>query len=465
MYKKKIKNWARTTSSYPKKYYLPKTEEQLVSIIKDAIETKTPIKVCGKRHSYNNIFESDKNGILISLKKFNKILNVNQKDKTVTFQAGASTPQLLLFLKKHNLTIPNLGTNIMDNFIGACSNGYNGSGITYQIQSGYIQALTLISGTGKKIKITKNDELFAVFGVNIGALGIITEVTIKCEESFKLHLQTERVNYTDFKKNITSLLKTNKHIKFIWAPHTSIYQLWKANETTKKQNGYWQKFKVYFWDGLIINSFLHAFLLYFAAINNKLIPKINLFLTNLLVPYKGELIYNSYWIYFLPHLLKQDTVEFAVPIEHTFNFFEDLQKIIEKQPFFVQTPIEIRFVKRDSFWLSPAFEKDVCYVGTKTHFLPLIKNDTYKLYFQAFNNLIEKYQGKPHWGKQLYMSKKYIKTHYPKWNEFWKVAEILDPNKLFDNAFLANLRVSNEELNKTTLSQKLTKELKSHKLL
>ena len=150
---------------------------------------------------------------------------------------------------------------------------------------------------------------------------------------------------------------------------------------------------------------MHGLLLYFAAINNKLIPKINLFLTNLLVPKQGELIYSSYWIYFLPHLLKQDTVEFAVPIEHTFNFFEDLQKIIEKTPFFVQTPIEIRFVKKDSFWLSPAYEKDVYYVGIKPFFTP-IKSNKYKLYFQAFNNLIEKYQGKPHWGKQLYMSKK-----------------------------------------------------------
>ena len=191
----------KNNSKLSKKYYLPKTEQQLVSIIKNAIETKTPIKVCGKRHSYNNIFESDENGILISLKKFNQILNVNQKDKTVTFQAGASTPQLLLFLKKHNLTIPNLGTNIMDNFIGACSNGYHGSGINYQIQSGYIQALTIISGTGKKIKITKNDELFKVFGVNIGALGIITEVTIKCEES---------LNYT-FKQKEQTILILKKH--------------------------------------------------------------------------------------------------------------------------------------------------------------------------------------------------------------------------------------------------------------
>ena len=57
--------------------------------------------------------------------------------------------------------------------------------------------------------------------------------------------------------------------------------------------------------------------------------------------------------------------------------------------------------------VKPAFNKDVCYVGTK-HILPGFRSNKYKNYFQAFNNLIEKYKGKPHWGKQLYMSEDYL---------------------------------------------------------
>lgn len=185
----------------------------------------------------------------------------------------------------------------------------------------------------------------------------------------------------------------------------------------------------------------------------------------MLVPQKGELVYSSYWIYFLPHLLKQDTIEFAIPVKHTFNFFEDLQQLIEKKPFYVQTPIEIRFVKKDSFWLSPAYKKDVCYIGTKTHFLPLIQNKKYKYYFQEFNNLVEKYEGKPHWGKQLYMSKRYLIKQYSKWGEFWKLAEILDPNNLFDNRFLSELRLKKSDLEKVSLSESMSKELKRFKLL
>ena len=465
MIKKKFNNWAKTTACKPKNYYTPTSEKELQQIINTCIKNKTPYKVCGKRHSYNSIFHNHHNGILISLKKFNKIKNIDPSTKIVTFEAGVSTPQLLLALKKHHLTIPNLGTNIMDNFIGACSNGYHGSGITYQIQSAMIQSMIVITANGKKLTINKKDALFEAFGVNIGALGIIIEVTIKCEQLCKLHLETEQMTYKVFKDNFDKLLKCNKHMKYIWAPHTSIYQLWKANETTKKENSLWTKWKVYFWDGIIINSLLHAALLYIAAIKKSLIPWINQFLTSLLVPKKGELVYNSYWIYFLPHLLKQDTIEFAIPIEQTFNFFEELQKMINNTPYLVQTPIEIRFVKKDSFWLSPAFNKDVCYVGTKTHFLPGFRSNKYKNYFQAFNNLIEKYKGKPHWGKQLYMSEDYLLSNYPKWNDFWKLATILDPDKLLDNAFINKLRVSDTKLANITLDKKVTSELKKQNIL
>lgn len=465
MFKKTITNWAKTVKTNTRCYYTPKTEEELVSIIQQCIKTNTPIKVCGKRHSYNGIFLNQPEGVLLSLKKLNKILNIDTNKQLVTFQAGASTPKLLYKLKKYNLTIPNLGTNIMDNFIGACSNGYHGSGMTYQIQSSLIQSITIITGQGKKLVINRTDKLFDAFGVNIGALGIIIEVTIKCEKSFKLNLKTKQMDYLDFKKNFHQLLKNNKHIKFIWAPHTTIFQLWCANETTKKQDSFFKKIKIYFWDGIIINSILHGFLLYIASINKKFIPKINYFITRLLVPQKGEVIYNSYWIYFLPHLIKQDTIEFAIPIKDTFSFFEELQQVIKTKPFFVQTPIEIRFVKNDNFWLSPAYKNDVCYIGTKTHFLPFFRTENYKLYFQAFNNLIEKYHGKPHWGKQLYMSKSYIKTHYEKWDEFWTLSSILDPMNLFSNTFLDQIKTEKEKISLKNLSKEIKIELKKHQLL
>ena len=462
--KKKFTNWAKTTSCYPKKYICPKTENEIISLVNHCFSSNSCIKVCGTRHSYNNIFHNADKGYLISLKKFNKIESVDQKNSLVTFQAGAKTPILLMKLKKYGLTIPNLGTNIMDNFIGACSNGYHGSGITYGIQSCMIQSLDLITGTGKKITITKDDPLFKALGVSIGALGIIIRVTIKAEKSFKLKLNTRRINYQDLKENFKDYLTRNKHMKMIWTPHSELYQLWEANETTETQSSLWVKFKAYFWDGIIINSVLHGLLLVIAYFKESFTPTLNLIVSKLLVPKKGEIIFNSYWVYFLPHAIKQDVVEFAFPIEKTFEFLESIQTLID-DGFFIQTPIEVRFVKADNFWLSPAYQRDVCYVGTKVQLLPLLPKPNYEPYFKAFNKLVEKFNGKPHWGKQLYMSESYIKNQYKNWDQFWKCASILDPKKLFTNAFLDNIRLTDDQLQNIVLNSDIENSLKSHKLI
>ncbi|RAP29546.1 hypothetical protein DID76_03935 [Candidatus Marinamargulisbacteria bacterium SCGC AG-414-C22] len=458
MFTKKIKNWAKTTACSPAAYLFPDTESAIQTIVTDCFNKNVPVKVCGKRHSYNSIFHNANNGILINLKKFNAIEKI--ANNNVTFQAGASTPQLLYKLKKHGLTIPNLGTNIMDNFIGACSNGYHGSGINYGIQSNMIEECDIIIGTGKKLTIKKDDELFKALGVNIGALGIIIRVTITCEPLTQLELTTTPITFQDINTYIKQTLPTNKHVKFVWTPHSTQVQLWQANSTTKPSSSWLSALKAYVIDGIIINTIFHALLLYVAYFFKQITPWVNVTIGHFLMSKPGQLIFPSYWIYFLPHALKQDTIEFAFDRKHTTAFLHDLAELIIQQNIYVQTPIEVRFVKQDSFWLSPAYEKDVCYVGTKIHFLPGLPRPEYKTYFKAFNTLVEKYNGKPHWGKQLYMSRTYLEKTYEKWFEFWHVADLLDPKKIFNNTFLSKIRPVST--NTISLPNKLIEELKKH---
>ena len=63
------------------------------------------------------------------------------------------------------------------------------------------------------------------------------------------------------------------------------------------------------------------------------------------------------------------------------------------------------------------------------------------------------------------MSKSYLIKQYSKWGEFWKLAEIFDPNNLFDNRFLSELRLKKSDLEKVSLSESMSKELKRFKLL
>ena len=439
MFSKKIKNWAKTTTCQPQEVYYPKSEQEITHIIIKANQTKTPLKVIGKGHSYNKIFHPGKNGKLISLKKFNQVENIDSCSHQVTFQAGLSTPQLILKLKKHNLALSNLGTNIMDNFSGACSTGYHGSGIEYGIQSSFILSMDIITGEGKKLTIKKKDPLYNALGVGLGSFGVIIRLTIQCEPLYALNIKTKKTSFTSIKTNFLSLLNKNDHFKFIWVPHTDTFQTWTANRTIKTHSSLLTKIKLYFFDGIVINNFFHELLLYFAYFQEKLTPSINHLMASLLIKDKGEVTFSNEWAFFLPHVIKQDAIEYAIPIENTFDFFSDLMDLIKKEKFYVQSPIEVRFVKKDDFWMSPAYQKDVCYIGTKFHLVRGLPRRHYENYFTKVTELIQHYQGRPHWGKPLYMSKDYLAKVYPKFNEFWSVVKKLDPNQIFMNSFLKKL--------------------------
>ena len=96
----------------------------------------------------------------------------------------------------------------------------------------------------------------------------------------------------------------------------------------------------------------------------------------------------------------------------------------------------------------------MCYVGTKSHLLPGQKIH-YQSYFKDVSALVELYEGRPHWGKQLYSEPNYYETVFPKWKEFWTLIRILDKERLCSNEWLDSMSYSPTEKEIKTLKQTL----------
>jgi sugar-1,4-lactone oxidase-like protein len=433
-------NWAKTYSSNAKEIQYPTSKDEIISIVKDANQTQTKLKVIGGGDSYNDIFCPNENGILISLEKYNRLLCVDLKTNIVTFEGGMMMPDLIKSLKKYNLSISNLGTNIFDSVAGSCSTGYHGSGINYSIFSSFVKEFEFITPTGDIKTISSNDKEFDIYAVGLGVLGIITKISLQCEPKFNLEVIEKKMSLDDIEQNFDNLLANNEHFKFIWIPHTEEFMVWLGNRVEKKPNSLWDKFKTYFWTGVIINNIFHEMLLFIASFKRDLIPKINRFMANILFPKKPNIsVWESEWGFFLPHLLKQDVVEYGFDIKDTFKVFREVIDKIKTENIYVDTPIEVRFVKSDSYWLSPTGDSDSCWIGTKIHF-PYGKKPEYKKYFTTIDDILLKYNGRPHWGKQFRISTDDFKKAYPKWDNFWEFADKQDPNKIFQNDFINRLR-------------------------
>jgi len=437
-----LKNWARTSRCTPKDILYPTSEEEIQNIVKICNENHTPIKVVGARHSYNDIFCAGKDGINLSLKHFDAITHIDQQKHTVTVQAGIRIPALIKQLKPNRLSLRNLGTNVFDSIAGACSTGYHGSGIAHGIFVSDVIAMDIITPQGAKKHIKHNDPEFDIYAVGLGMLGVITHITLQCEPYFKLEVTEKRMSLVEIEHDFDTLLADNDHFKFIWIPHTQDFMIWLGNRTQKEESSSFKKWMAYGWTGVVINNFFHEALLFTASFKRALVPSINRLMSKILLPKDGETatsVYPSHWAFFLPHVLKQDVVEYAFKIEETFEVFRELIEMVEKTGIYVDTPIEVRFVKKDTYWLSPTQGEDVCFIGTKIHF-PLRRKPEYFRYFSEVDRILLKHSGRPHWGKQFRITTDDFKKNYEKWDDFWEYVEKQDPKGLFQNAFSKRLR-------------------------
>jgi len=439
---KRIRNWARTTFCRPKDIIYPQSEAEIVDLVKICNENRTPIKVVGKAHSYNDIFCAGEDGVIVSLKKFAQVENIDRENHSVTVQAGIDIPTLIKKLKPYRLSLRNLGTNVFDNIAGACSTGYHGSGIGFGIFASDVLEMEVVTPTGEKRTVSRDDEAFKAYAVGLGMLGIIVRITLQCEPFYKLEVIEKRMSLEEIEANFDTLLRDYRHFKFIWVPHTDHFMVWLANKKDREESSLWRKLYSYGIIGVLVNNFLHELLLFGASFNRTLVPKINRFMSRILLPNPGEegrSVYASHWAFFLPHVLKQDVVEYAFGIDETFDLFRELIAMIEEKGIYVDTPVEVRFVKKDDYWMSPTQGEDVCFIGTKIHF-PFGREPEYFRYFSLVDHILLKHNGRPHWGKQFRITKEDFQKNYPHWEKFWEMVDREDPNGLFQNGFAKRLR-------------------------
>jgi len=93
-------------------------------------------------------------------------------------------------------------------------------------------------------------------------------------------------------------------------------------------------------------------------------------------------------------------------------------------------------VRGDDAWLSPDYHRD------SVHFTSLIYNPSVErlgTYHAAFQAVMLKYEGRPHWAKHHTVNAVNVRAMYPMWSQYAEVVQRLDPKHIFRNAFLEQL--------------------------
>ena len=154
--------------------------------VRKFVKEHDSLKVLGTRHCFNGI--ADSTHALISLKPMDQVVALDPKARTVTVEAGMSYGQLCPYLHDKGFALHNLASLPHISIAGACATATHGSGIKNGNLATAVSALELVTANGDILTLSrdKDGDTFLGAVVNLGALGVVTKVTLDIQPTFMM---------------------------------------------------------------------------------------------------------------------------------------------------------------------------------------------------------------------------------------------------------------------------------------
>lgn len=174
-------NWAGNYNYRATVIHHPESEADVQALVRGA----SSVQALGSRHSFNSI--ADSTGIQICLDKMAVAVSIDEAAMTVTVGGGSSYGALAVELAAHGFGLTNLASLPHISVAGAIATATHGSGDDNANLAADVVALRLVDGTGEIHSVSRAEtEDFAGYVVGLGALGIVTEVTLSIVPAYRV---------------------------------------------------------------------------------------------------------------------------------------------------------------------------------------------------------------------------------------------------------------------------------------
>jgi xylitol oxidase len=413
---KKLANWAGNIEYSTERLYSATSLQQVRRFVKK----QSKLKVLGTRHCFNTIADSPHH--LLSLKSMDEVAALDPVARTVTVDAGMTYGRLAPYLQSKGFALHNLASLPHISVAGACSTATHGSGEKNGNLATAVSGLEIVTAAGDVVGLSraKDGESFLGVVVGLGALGVITKITLDVQPTFMMRQYVyENLPLSEVKDHFDAIQSR--------AYSVSLFTDWQH----QRINEVWIKSRVE--EGQTFDAAPEFFGAKRATKNLHPIAELSAENCTEQMGVPGP------WYERLPHFRmgftpsagKELQSEYFVPRQHAVEAILAVERLRDQiSPHLLIS--EIRIVAADSLWLSPCY-KQAC---VTIHF-------TWKQDWPAVRKLmpmIEKelvpFKGRPHWGKLFTTSPAELRSIYAKLPEFVGLSKKYDPQGKFRNEFL-----------------------------
>ncbi|MDX6648210.1 MAG: L-gulono,4-lactone dehydrogenase [Solirubrobacteraceae bacterium] len=419
------RNWAGDQHCAPFAQVRAASREDVTATVQRAAADGRTVRAVGAGHSFTDIALT--NGYQLSLDAMDRVLDADRQSGLVRVQGGISIRELNRRLWDLGLAMENLGDIDSQSIAGAVSTATHGTGGRLQGIAAQLSAVELVAGDGSVVEVDESDpESLLAARVGLGALGIVTAVTLRAVPAFVLEGIDAPVALDDVLASLDERVEANDHFEFFFFPHADV-ALTRTNNRVDRAPAPRSRARAWREDVLLNNHAFHAFCLA-GRVTPGRIPWLNRTLTR----FAGTTVRldRAYEVFASPRLVRFTEMEYAVPRARALEALQGVRDVLATGRFAVPFPIECRFVAGDDAFLSTANGRDTCYVAVH-----MFKGMEWEPYFRAVEEVMDGLDGRPHWGKRHFQTMETLRSRYPDWDRFAAVRARLDPDGRFANAY------------------------------
>lgn len=411
-----VTNWAGNVSFGAARFHQPDSVAELRRIV--ALSSR--VRALGTGHSFNLI--ADTTGGLVSLARLPTVIAVDAERMRVTVSADVTYGELASRLHGAGYALANLASLPHISVAGACATGTHGSGDSVGNLATAVSAIEMVTADGELVTIERGADDFAGAVVALGALGIVTSLSLDIEPTYYVSQHV----YDDMR-----LDQLDEHFDDIFASgySVSLFTTWpSAADDRPLISQTWVKQRVTE-PGEPAPALFGAGL---AGGPRHPVPG------HSPVHCTQQLGAPGPWHQRLPHFRPDYTPsagrelqsEFLLPRSAARPAIHAIGQISDAVAAVLQIS-EIRTIAADDLWLSPSYQRD----SVGLHFTWIDDTRAVAPVIARVEEQLAPFDPRPHWGKLFSTPGRYDRLP-----DFLRLTERYDPAGKFRNAFLdANL--------------------------
>jgi FAD-linked oxidoreductase len=418
------RNWAGDQSCRPVAIEHPASVDDVAESVRRARDRGLSVRAAGSGHSFTEAALTE--GVMLDLGRMARVIEGDRESGRVRVEAGITLQVLNGRLDDLGLAMENLGDIDVQTLAGAISTGTHGTGAGLRNMSAQVESIELVDGEGEVRELDADDDLLRAARVSVGALGVITAVTLRTVPAFTLRRVDEPRPLAEVLESIDALAEASDHFEFFTLPHTETALVIERNRTDEPPQ---PRGRVAAWaNDVLLENHALAVLARTGRRFRGANPALARFAARLLS--RTERVVRSHEAFASERRVRFTEMEYALPREHGPEALRRVVELIRERRIEVFFPIEFRVVAADDAMLSPAHERPTAYIAVHQ-----FEGMEWRPYFEAVEAIMRDYDGRPHWGKRHFQTADSLAALYPRWEDFQRARSELDPAGTFRSEY------------------------------